>query len=339
MTKSLKVLYCFLVLLCVVSNATFAGGARESEAGSKPIEIAYGHGFMPDTPQHKASLRFKELVEKESGGRYVVNLFPSGQLGGASEMFEGLQMGTQEVTLVPTARISGFAPQLQLFDLPFLFPDRETAYRVMDGKTGTALLKSLEANSVIGVAYYEDGFKQMTSRYPLGKMEDFSGRKFRTMESPIIMEQFKVMGANPTPIAFSEAYNALQQGVVDGQENPLVTIASMKFFEVQKYMLMSSHAYLAHVLLFSKPWFDSLPAADQAMLLKIGKEIAPWQRNLVAQEEKAYLDTIKAYGVNILELSPVERARMTKAMAPVYTLAESVVGKALIDMALKEVSQ
>jgi C4-dicarboxylate-binding protein DctP len=337
MRKPATVLFCIVCILCVIAPALFAQGGGEKADTQKKIEIAYGHGFMPETPQHKAALRFKELVEKETNGRIIVNIFPSGQLGGAAEMFEGLQMGTQEITLVPTARISGFAPKLQLFDLPFLFPDRATAYAMMDGKVGEFLLKTLDANKVIGVAYYEDGFKHFTSRYPLSGLTDFNGRKFRTMESPIIMEQFKSMGASPTPVAFSEAYNALQQGVVDGQENPLVTITNMKFYEVQKYLLLSGHAYLAHVLLFSKTWFSTLSAADQALLLRIGKEIAPWQRNLIVQEEAGYLETIRKFGTTIVELSAADRQKMFNAMGPVYKLAEQVIGKDLVDMALAEV--
>lgn len=338
MRKLVVFVFVALMLLAGAFSPLSAQGGSEQTA-SKPMEIAYGHGFMPETPQHKAALRFKEMVEKETNGRIIVNVFPSSQLGQASEMFEGLQMGTQEVTLVPTARISGFAPQLQLFDLPFLFPDRETAYALMDGSVGEYLLKTLDANNVVGVAYYEDGFKNFTSRYPLSKLEDFKGRKFRTMESPIIMEQFKSMGANPTPVAFSEAYNALQQGVVDGQENPLVTITNMKFYEVNKYVLISRHAYLAHVLLYSKVWFNKLSKADQELLLRIGKEIAPWQRSLVAAEEAAYLKTIENNGNVIVELSAAERNRLYDVMAPVYKLAESVVGKELIDMALAAVKQ
>ncbi len=338
MKSVVRVLSMSVMILIIVSGLAFAGG--EADSGSeKPMEIAYGHGFMPETPQHQAALRFKELVEEETDGRIIVNIFPAGQLGSAKEMFEGLQIGTQEITLVPTARISGFNPKLQLFDLPFLFPDRETAYRIMDGEVGERLLETLDANDVVGVAYYEDGFKHFTNRYTIEKLEDFAGKKYRTMESPIIMEQFRAMGSNPTPIAFSEAYNAMQQGVVDGQENPLVTITNMKFYEVQDYLLLSSHAYLAHVLLFSKSWFSSLSQADQNMLIRIGKEIAPWQRDLVAQEEAGYLQTIRDSGTEILELSDAERERMFSVMAPVYKLAEDIIGKELIEMALADINK
>jgi tripartite ATP-independent transporter DctP family solute receptor len=327
-----------LVVLFLFASYAFAGGDGEkADTGKESIKISYGHGFMPETPHHKAVLRFKELVEERSNGRIEVNIFPAGQLGSAKEMFEGLQMGTQEIALVPTARISGFNQKLQLFDLPFLFPDRVTAYKVMDGPVGSVLLKTLKENGVVGVAYYEDGFKHFTSNNPIQKLEDFNGSKFRTMESPIIMEQFRAMGSNPTPVAFSEAYNAMQQGVVDGQENPLVTITNMKFYEVQDYLLLSSHAYLAHVLMFSEPWFNKLSTEDQEMLTEIGREIASWQRNLVAEEEEQYLQTIRDSGTKILELAPAERERMKAVMGQVYIIAEDVIGKDILDQALKAV--
>lgn len=308
-------------------------------AKQQVIEITYGHGFMPETPQNKSALKFKELVEQRSNGRITVNVFPSGQLGSAKEMFESLQMGTQEIALLPTARISGFNPKLQLFDLPFLFPSREIAYQIFDGPVGAELLNTLEANGVKGVAIYEDGFKHFTCNKPIAKLEDFKGKKFRTMESPIIMEQFKSLGANPTPIDFSELYNALQQGVVDGQENPLVTITNMKFYEVQKNVILSSHAYLGHVLLFSKSWFESLPQDLQQILLETGRELATWERNLVVEEEESYLKTIKDFGANVTELSEAEKARMQEATKPVYQIAESIIGKDLIDKALQEVEK
>jgi tripartite ATP-independent transporter DctP family solute receptor len=328
-----------LVAIILAAACAAAGAVAAGAADAKPTEIAYGHGFMPTTPQHKSALRFKELVEQRSNGAIKVNVFPSGQLGSAKDMFESLQMGTQQVSLLPTARISGFAPNLQLFDLPFLFPSREIAYKIFDGPIGTELLKTLDAKGVKGVAIYEDGFKHFTCSKPIAKLEDFKGRKFRTMESPIIMEQFRSLGSNPTPIDFGELYNSLQQGVVDGQENPLVTITSMKFFEVQKYVILSSHAYLGHVLLFSKAWFEALPADSQKILVDSGREIAVWERNLVVEEEKGYLATIKAFGTNVTQFPDSEIKRLRDATKSVYRVAEAPVGKDLIDRTLKEIER
>lgn len=338
-----KIAWYLILALVITSVLAGCGGAPASappaDAPKKVIEITYGHGFMPETPQNKSALKFKELVEQKSNGTVVVKVFPSGQLGSAKEMFESLQMGTQQIAMLPTARISGFNAKMQLFDLPFLFPSREVAYKIFDGPVGEELLKTLDANKVKGVAIYEDGFKHFTANKPIVKLEDFKGKKFRTMESPIIMEQFKSLGANPTPLDFAELYNALQQGVVDGQENPLVTITNMKFYEVQKHVVLSGHAYLGHVLLFSSSWFNTLPADIQKLLVDTGKELAVWERNLVMQEEEGYLKTIKGFGTNVTELSKEEKARMKEATKSVYKVAEGIIGKDLIDKTVQEVEK
>lgn len=321
---------CFFIL---------AIGALQAKGADDPIRITYGHGFMPNTPQARAADEFKKRVEKESEGSIWVDVFPSGQLGSAREMFEGVQMGTQEIALLPTARISGFNPTLQIFDLPFLFPDKNTAYKIFDGPIGQKLLSTLEANGVKGLAIYEDGFKNFTCNKKIAKMDDFQGLKFRTMESPIIMEQFKALGANPTPIDFSELYNALQQGTVDGQENPLVTIVSVKLYEVQNYMLLSNHAYLGHVFLVCKDWFDGLDEKKKEIITRNAKEIATWERHLVAEEEVGYLKTIKDSGTVVLNLSTEEREKMRAHMKNVYDIAEGIVGKDLLNLVTEAVEK
>lgn len=301
--------------------------------------ISYGHGFMPDTPQDRAAIRFKEMVEAESEGRIVVNVFASGQLGSAREMFESLQLGSQEIALLPTARISGFSPTLQIFDLPFLFPNREVAYKVFDGAAGEKLMQTLEPNGVKGLAIYEDGFKHFTSNERIETVEDFDGLKFRTMESPIIMEQFKAVDSNPVAIAFSELYNSLQNGTVEGQENPLVTIHSMKFYEVQDYLLYSEHAYLGHIFLVGKGWYEGLPSDLQEVISKNAKEIAGWERALVQEEEKNYLDVIVASGTEVIQLSDVEKEKMKARMGTVYDIAGDTIDQELIDMVVDAVNE
>ena len=336
-----------MILVTVLLLSLVISGCGSKEVSDTPgkadsgkvIEIGYGHGFMPDTPHHKAAIKFKEEVEAATDGRVKVNLFPSGQLGSAREMFEGLQMGTQEIALVPTARISGFAPELQLFDLPFLFPNREIGYKVMDGEVGTELLDNLKSQKIKGVAFYEDGYKHFTSNKPISKLEDFKGQKFRTMESPIIISQFKALGANPTPIDFGELYSSLQLGVVDGQENPLVTIVSSKFYEVQTNLTLSEHAYLGHVLIFSDDWYSKLPEDIQEILYEKGREIAVWQRQAVQDEEKNYLQTIKDAGVNVVELSPEQKEEMKEVTLSVHQEYVKLFGNEILDKTYAEIEE
>ncbi len=344
MFKSKNMLVLLVTVLLISSLLTGCGKTdAPSNSGKvddgKVIEIGYGHGFMPETPHHKAALKFKEEVEAATDGRVKINIFPSGQLGSAREMFEGLQLGTQEIALVPTARISGFAPELQLFDLPFLFPTREIGYEIMDGEVGTELLDNLKSQKVKGVAFYEDGYKHFTSNKPIVKLEDFKGQKFRTMESPIIINQFKALGANPTPIDFGELYSSLQLGVVDGQENPLVTIVNSKFYEVQKYLILSEHAYLGHVLLFGDDWYNKLPEDIQKILYDKGREIAVWQRQAVQDEEKSYLQTIKDFGVDIIELTPEQKEELKQTTLSVHQEYVKLFGNDILDKTNAEIER
>ncbi|RXT06939.1 TRAP transporter substrate-binding protein [Ammoniphilus sp. CFH 90114] len=311
----------------------------ESPKVEESFEVSFGHGFMPETPHHQAALMFKEKVETKSNGRLKVTIFPTDQLGSAREQFEGLQLGTQQVALLPTARISGFVPELQLFDLPFLFPDRQTAYKLMDGEVGAALLDKLSSQQVKGVAFYEDGFKHFTANKEIRTVDDFKGLKFRTMESPIIMEQFRVLGANPTPIDFAELYNSLQQGVVDGQENPLVTIKNMKFYEVQDFVILSGHGYLGHAFMFSQNWFDSLPKDLQDILESTGKELAAWQRAEVEKEEALYLEEIKKHGTQVIELDSENKAALRDLTRSVHKLYSDKFGSEILDKAYAEIGQ
>src|SRR5690606_4700515 len=188
----------------------------------KPVTANFGHGFSADSVHHQAALEFKDEVELLSNGEIVIHVFHSGQLGSAREMFEGLQLGTQQITWVPTARLSGFTPQLQLFDLPFLFRDMKFLEEVLDSEIGQQMLDTLTPQQVTGVGFYIDGFKAMTANRPLRKLEDFKGVKFRTMESDIIMSFYRSLGADPVPMDYAEVYNGLQMGTIDGQENPIV---------------------------------------------------------------------------------------------------------------------
>lgn len=329
----------FAGLLSVAIIGCSADGGSGAGATDEVIEISYGHGFMPDTPHHESAIKFKEEVEAATNGRVEVNVFPSGQLGSAREMFEGLQMGTQEVALVPTARISGFAPELQLFDLPFLFPDREIGYEIMDGEVGTELLDKLSSQSIKGVAFYEDGYKHFTANKAIESVDDFQGVKFRTMESPIIVNQFKALGASPTPIDFGELYNSLQLGVVEGQENPLVTIESNKFYEVQSHLTLSEHAYLAHVLIFSESWYNELPEDIQEILVEKGREIAKWQRQAVQDEEVKYLETIEGYGTTIIELTPEQKEELKEATKSVHQEYSDEFGNEILDKVYDEIER
>ncbi len=226
--------------------------ATASEGNEEVYEMKLHHDLAADSPQHVGAEKFKELVEEKTEGQVEVKLFPSGQLGDDVEVAELIQSGSVESGIIPTAKLSTFDASMQLPDLPFLFPGREAAYEVLDGEVGKELLAGLDDIGLTGASFWESGFKQFTNNVRIESPSDFEGLKIRTMESPIVIEQFNALDANPVPISFAETYNALQQNVVDGQENPLVSIVKMKFYEVQDYTIISNHGYLAYAFLMSK---------------------------------------------------------------------------------------
>lgn len=301
--------------------------------------IKIGHDLSEDTPQHHGCLKWKELVEERTGGKYEVAIFPSNQLGDDRETAEMLQVGSVQAALIPTAKLSLFDPALQLVDLPFFFPSREICYKFLDSEVGTEILSQLERKGIIGVSFWESGFKQFTANKPLNKPEDFKGMKFRTMESKIIIEQFKALGANPVPISFGETYNALQQGTVDGQENPLVSITRMRFYEVQKNMLVSNHGYLAYGFLFSKRWLNKQPEDMRKILIDAAREVAAFQRQETVDREKSFIETIEKAGCKVDYLDPEDAKAFAAIMRPVHKQFESVIGKELMEKAYKKIEE
>ena len=235
--------------------------------------IKLAHDQPESSTHHQAGVKWKELVKSRSEGKIKVQIFPSSMLGSGVQMVEQLQAGAIEAASLPTAWVAPLAPSLQVLDLPFLFPNRAAAYAVLDGPTGAAILEPLQKVNIVGVGFWESGFKQFTGNFRIHQPSDYQGHKIRTMPAPVIQEQFKAFGAVPTTISFGELYSALQQKVVDGQENPIVTIAAMRFFEVQKHMTLSDHGFIAYVFMLNKSFLDKLPKEQREILLSRGPGI------------------------------------------------------------------
>jgi len=292
--------------------------------------MKFGHDMPEDSAQHVAALKYAELVKERTKGQVEVKVFPAQQLGTDPEMVQQAQMGTLEIVLPPTAKISGFAAQLQLADLPFLFPSKETCYQVLDGPVGDKLLALLDAKGLKGVSFWESGFKQITANKAIRKPEDFAGMKVRVMESPLLIAQYKQVKANPVPIDFAETYNALQQGVVDAQENPLVSIVNMKFYEVQKFTMLSNHGFLGYAFLFSKKVYDGLPADIQKIMRDTARELASFERQDTARREAGYIERIKKGGSQVVTLTPQELQAFEKALRPVHQQFAKTIGEDLL---------
>ena len=320
----------FESLIGVIAVAAFAVSGAVA-VSAKTFEAKFSHGFRPDSPHHKAALQMKEEVAKASNGRIDIKIFHSSQAGSARENFEALQLGSLQITTSPTARISGFIPELQIFDLPFLFPNRAKMIEVLDGPIGQEMLKLAEPQGVKGVAFYVEGFKNMTANKPLRTLADFKGFKMRTMESAIIMEQYRALGADPVPVAFVEVYNALQMKMVDGQENPINLIHDMKFYEVQDYLMLSEHAMLGGLLMYGLEWFNSLPADLQKIMQDAGVLYVKRQRAGVKAIEDFDLGVIEKSGTKIVKISDAEKKVFRDATLSVHKIYSDKYGDDILN--------
>jgi C4-dicarboxylate-binding protein DctP len=301
--------------------------------------MKFGHDMPEDSAQHVAALKYAELVKERTKGQVEIKVFPAQQLGTDPEMVQQAQMGTLEIVLPPTAKISGFAASLQLADLPFLFPSKDICYQVLDGPVGDKLLALLDAKGLKGVSFWESGFKQITANKAIRKPEDFAGMKVRVMESPLLIAQYKQVKANPVPIDFAETYNALQQGVVDAQENPLVSIVNMKFYEVQKYTMLSNHGFLGYAFLFSKKVYDGLPADIQKVMRETARELASFERQDTARREAGYIERIQKGGSQVVTLTPQELQGFEKAFRPVHQQFAKTIGEDLLNEAYAHIEK
>jgi C4-dicarboxylate-binding protein DctP len=280
--------------------------------------IKLGHDQPEKSPHHQAAVKWKELVESRSNGEVNVQIFPSSLLGSGTQMVEQVQAGALEAAVLPTAWIAPLAPSVSVLDLPFLFPNRPVAYQIIDGPIGSEILKPLNKVNIEGIVFWESGFKQFTGGFPIRTPEDYKGHKIRTMPAPVVQEQFKAFGATPTPINFKELYTALQQKVVDGQENPIATIASMRFFEVQKYLTLSDHGFLAYVFMLNKPFLDKQQENIRKILVNSAAEARDYQRKIIQEEEGKNLEIFRKSGMAITELTPEQRVSFEQASQAVH---------------------
>lgn len=300
-------------------------------------KISAGIGLNDKSAQYQSMKYFKELAEKNSDGRITVDLYHSSQLGDDREMMEALQMGTQEMTCPSTAPIAPFVNGFKVFDLPFLFPTYEAADYVLDGPVGQDLLNQLPKIGLIGLAYWENGYRQLTnSKTAVSSPADCKGLKIRTMENPIHLAAWKALGANPTPMAFGELFSAMQQKVVDGQENPWGTIYLQNFPEVQDYTTDTGHVYSPFVLLISQKFWDKLPEDLQKVVKEAALEAKDHNRKLNREMNAKYLEELKKV-MNVTILTPDQKAAFQAAVQPVYDQFSDEIGPELIKSVQKAV--
>jgi C4-dicarboxylate-binding protein DctP len=307
-------------------------------SADSPIIIKFSHVVASNTPKGAAAEKFKELAEKYTDGKVKVEIYPNSTLYKDKEELEALQLGAVQM-LAPSN--SKFGPigvrEFEVFDLPYILPDLTALRKVTDGPLGAKLLKLLEPKGMIGLAYWDNGFKEMTANKKLIAPADYKGLKFRVQSSKVLEAQFRALGAIPQVMAFSEVYQALQTGVVDGQENTASNIYTQKMHEVQKYLTMTNHGYIGYVVVVNKKFWDGLPADIRGQLEKAMKEATAFGNGQSAKENEEALEAIKKAGKTEIDtLTPAQDAAMRKAMEPVYKEVAGRVGQPLIDEFVKE---
>ena len=282
-------------------------------------EIKIGYALSPESHYGVAANRWQEVVEERTEGRYVFRHFPSSGLGGEREVIEGLQLGTVEATIVSSGTLANFVPETGVFDIPFLFRDLGHARRVLDGPVGQDILAQFDDVGLVALAWGEQGFRHITNnRNQIGSPDDISGMRLRTMENPIHLTAFQTLGAAPTPMAWPEVIGALQQGTIDGQENPLSVIVSASLSDVQQYLTLSGHVYSPAMLLISPMVWDGMSKEDQQIFREAAAEAVTAMRGFVDDVEESGLATLRERGMDVGELSGEDRAAFQEALAPAY---------------------
>ncbi len=322
----------FLSAILVSSLLAVAAHAQQ------PIVIKFSHVVAENTPKGKGALRFKELAEKATNGRVKVEVYPNSQLYKDSEEVDALQLGAVQM-LAPS--VSKFGPlgarEFEAFDLPYIFGDVSDLHRVTEGPVGLGLLGKLDSKGIHGLAFWDNGFKDMSANKALHMPADFRGLKMRIQSSKVLDAQMRALGATPQVMAFSEVYQGLQTGVVDGTENPPSNMYTQKMHEVQKFMTLSEHGVIEYAVIVNKKFWDGLPADIRNQLEGAMKEATKYTDAIAKSENDEALSKIKAAGkTQVIALTPAEKTAWKKALVKVHKDSEGRIGKELIQSIYKE---
>ena len=312
----------------LVLALTLSAGFIASAAAQTTMRISIS--VAQNSHQGVAIDTFAREVEKRTGGRYKIQTFYSGALGGERESIEAVQLGTQELAFSSTGPVPNFVPEARILDIPFLFRDKAHARAVLDGPIGQDMLTKFDSKGFKALAWAENGFRHMTnSKRAVNSPDDLKGLKMRTMENPVHVTAYKGLGIVTTPMAFPEVFTALQQGTVDGQENPLSVIMAAKFDQVQKHLSLTGHVYSPAIFLMNKASFDKLSAADKQAFIDAAKEGTKANRARVDEDDAKGAAELKAKGMQVVE--NVDKSKFVATLAPVNAEFEKQFGKAEID--------
>lgn len=315
-----------------VAAAFVVAAALAVPATAQEIVIKFSHVVAPNTPKGKGADRFKELAEKYTAGKVKVEVYPNSQLYKDKEELEALQLGAVQMLAPSLAKFGPLgAKEFEIFDLPYIFPSKAALLKVTAGPVGKALFKKLEDKGIVGLAYWDNGFKIMSANKPLKSPDDFLGLKMRIQSSKVLEAQMKALGALPQVMAFSEVYQGLQTGVVDGTENPPSNMYTQKMHEVQKYATLSDHGYLGYAVIVNKKFWEGLPTDVRGNLEKAMAEATTFANDIAQKENDDALAAMKASGkTEFHTLTDAEKAAWMKALKPVHAEMASRVGKDLL---------
>lgn len=314
--------------------ATLAVGWAQAQS------VKLGYGATEDNSQGLAAKRLAEIVKDKTGGRIAIATFASGKLGSDAQMQSALQGGTQEMMVGPPSNLAGTVKEYALLDLPYLVTTFREADALLDGPVGKALAAKLDAHGLVGLAYWENGFRHVTnSRRVVNKVEDLAGLKLRVIPNPVFIETFKTLGANPVPLPYTELYNALDSRAVDAQENGLGLIESGKFYEVQKYLSLTAHSYTPYIVLASKKWLDKLSEADREVVRAAAVEAGAYQRRINREQSAMLSGDLGKRGMTVTDVAPAEIARMREKVKPVYDRFMPQIGAELMNQARAEIAK
>ena len=316
-----------LAAAAALALAPFAAAAQD------PIVIKFSHVVTPDTPKGKGAEKFKELAEKYTNGKVKVEVYPNSQLYKDKEEVDALQLGAVQMLAPSLAKFGPLgAREFEVFDLPYILPSKAALRKVTEGDLGKRLFKKLESKGIVGLGYWDNGFKVMSANKPLRTPEDFRGLKMRIQSSKVLEAQMRALGAIPQVMAFSEVYQALQTGVVDGSENTPSNMYTQKHHEVQKFITLSDHGYIGYAVIANKKFWDGLPGDVRGQLEKAMAEATAYANQISQTENDEALAEIKKSGRSeLIELTPEQKAAWRKALEPVYADMASRVGKDTIE--------
>ena len=329
-----------LMLKSIAAAAAFAAFGMASAQDIKEHTIKFTLNGPEGHPAVAGMKKFTEIVTAKSGGKIKVNLFYNGTLGSDQAVVSAMKGGTIEMSVMNSGILASEAKELAIFDFPFLFANEKESDAIVDGPVGKKMHALLEAKGLVGLSYWELGYRQITNgKRPLNKVEDIAGLKLRVIPNPINVAWVKALGANPTPLPFPEVYGAMEQGAIDGQENPISVIAANKFWEVQKNIALTNHQYNPQSVIFSKKVWDTLSAAEKKLIDDAADEAAIFQRKESRAAVAANLELLKKNGMAVTQFSPAEVAKLRDKMKPVIAQFSANVGEATVNEMMAELAK